>query len=192
MPFCPNCKAEYLAGVSRCSDCGLTLVDQLPEPVQHNFAECENCDGEVTEESEFCVHCGVMLGEGEFKCEEHPAKTAVGVCIICRRLVCSECAVRKQNRLFCDEHKSVEVSEDWAVAFQSVEYYEANIVRGKLENAGVTVNPRNNLSIGFIADGFIESALGRSILKYPVKVFVPLDQYLSARDIIMEESPLEE
>jgi len=87
---------------------------------------------------------------------------------------------------------AVEVSEDWAVAFKSVDYYEANIVRGKLESAGITVNPRNNTSIGFIADGFIDSAIGRSILRYPVKVFVPLDQYLDAVDILKEELPLVE
>jgi Putative prokaryotic signal transducing protein len=28
--FCPNCRAEYRPGYSRCSDCGLDLVDHLP------------------------------------------------------------------------------------------------------------------------------------------------------------------
>jgi hypothetical protein len=27
--FCPNCKCEYLAGVTQCSDCGVPLVSQL-------------------------------------------------------------------------------------------------------------------------------------------------------------------
>ncbi len=93
--------------------------------------------------------------------------------------------------MLCEEHRKVEVSEDWAVAFQSVDYYEANIVRGKLESAGITVNPRNNASIGFIADGFIEGPIGRSILKYPVKVFVPLDQYLDAVKVVADEFPFE-
>src|SRR5437667_9895460 len=30
MPFCPECEAEYEAGVSTCSDCGVALVDALP------------------------------------------------------------------------------------------------------------------------------------------------------------------
>jgi hypothetical protein len=29
--FCPNCKAEYLAGVKWCSDCDVALVDSLEE-----------------------------------------------------------------------------------------------------------------------------------------------------------------
>jgi hypothetical protein len=29
--FCPKCKAEYVPGRTMCSDCGLELVDALPE-----------------------------------------------------------------------------------------------------------------------------------------------------------------
>ena len=29
--FCPKCKAEYRPGFTRCSDCGVDLVDRLPE-----------------------------------------------------------------------------------------------------------------------------------------------------------------
>jgi hypothetical protein len=30
MPFCPNCRAEYVEGVTRCADCEVELVDALP------------------------------------------------------------------------------------------------------------------------------------------------------------------
>lgn len=30
MPFCPKCRAEYREGFSRCSDCDVDLVDELP------------------------------------------------------------------------------------------------------------------------------------------------------------------
>jgi hypothetical protein len=29
--FCPQCKAEYRPGFIRCSDCGVDLVDRLPD-----------------------------------------------------------------------------------------------------------------------------------------------------------------
>jgi hypothetical protein len=29
--FCPQCKAEYIPGVTRCSDCDVALVERLPE-----------------------------------------------------------------------------------------------------------------------------------------------------------------
>ncbi len=31
MPWCPNCKEEYREGFFKCSDCGATLVDKLPQ-----------------------------------------------------------------------------------------------------------------------------------------------------------------
>lgn len=191
MPFCPTCKSEYRTGVTHCSDCGVVLVERLPEEVREDFENCSNCSERVTADSDFCVHCGAMFTDDNYFCEKHPTVNAIAVCVICRRLLCRDCPVKRGVRMFCEDHKNVEISEDWAVAFQSVDYYEANIVRGKLESAGITVNPRNNTSIGFIADGFIESAIGRSILKYPVKVFVPLDQYLQALDIIKDEFPPE-
>lgn len=30
MPWCPNCKEEFVRGVANCSDCGAPLVDALP------------------------------------------------------------------------------------------------------------------------------------------------------------------
>jgi hypothetical protein len=30
--FCPNCKCEYIRGVTQCADCGVALVDQLESP----------------------------------------------------------------------------------------------------------------------------------------------------------------
>jgi hypothetical protein len=29
--FCPHCRSEYRAGFTRCADCGVDLVDHLPE-----------------------------------------------------------------------------------------------------------------------------------------------------------------
>ncbi len=167
MPFCPKCKTEYIAGVTRCSDCDILLVDSLPEDHPIIYEECGNCSEPVTVESDFCVHCGVLLSEENFFCEKHPNIKAIAVCIICWRLMCDNCARKKAGKMLCDEHKKVEISEDWAVAFQSVDYYEANIVRGKLESAGVTVNPRNNASIGYIADGFIEGPIAGPSLSTP-------------------------
>jgi hypothetical protein len=36
--ICPNCKYEYIRGVTQCSDCGAALVDAL-EPPKANFSE---------------------------------------------------------------------------------------------------------------------------------------------------------
>lgn len=190
MPFCPQCKTEYMSGATRCFDCGVPLVGTLAVDEPGDYVACPRCSEQITADSDYCSHCGTLKANVHFFCETHSASSAIAVCIICRRLLCSECVNAVRGRVLCPEHKSVEVSEDWAVVFQSTDYYEANIIRGKLESAGITVNPRNNTSIGFIADGFIESAIGRTILRYPVKIFVPLDQYLIADEVLKEELPL--
>ncbi|MGB5106881.1 MAG: DUF2007 domain-containing protein [Candidatus Zixiibacteriota bacterium] len=41
MPFCPKCRAEYEAGVARCSDCDESLVAELP-PFDNEFSGAEH------------------------------------------------------------------------------------------------------------------------------------------------------
>jgi len=31
MPYCPNCRTEYVGGATRCADCGADLVGELPQ-----------------------------------------------------------------------------------------------------------------------------------------------------------------
>ncbi len=39
MPFCPQCREEFRAGFSLCSDCGATLVEALPLSTQSEEGE---------------------------------------------------------------------------------------------------------------------------------------------------------
>lgn len=73
------------------------------------------------------------------------------------------------------------------VAFSSPDFYEARIISGKLENAGITTNSTNTTNIGILADGFMDTALGRTIFRYPIKIFVPAFQYLEAQKIISDD-----
>lgn len=42
MAFCPNCEAEYKAGITVCSDCGIALVEELTaETKLHDTAEAD-------------------------------------------------------------------------------------------------------------------------------------------------------
>jgi hypothetical protein len=55
--FCPECKAEYLPGVTRCSDCDAVLVDRLSE------SGCDS-DGELSDAN----LRGVWSGEDQDEC----------------------------------------------------------------------------------------------------------------------------
>lgn len=37
--WCPNCKNEYVAGITKCSDCNVNLVASLDDVVPENFVE---------------------------------------------------------------------------------------------------------------------------------------------------------
>ena len=187
MKFCPNCKIEYEDVAKLCADCGSILVDSLPAP--EPLDECDNCGREAPFDMDYCPHCGTLYASDHYSCTQHPIAVAAGVCIICQQLYCSECLTKKQKKYFCEKHKEIEVREDWALVFQSTDFYLAQIIRGKLESAGVTVNPTNTTNPGFMADGMIESAIGRALLRYPIKVYVPLDEYLAAAAVLTDLSP---
>jgi hypothetical protein len=95
----------------------------------------------------------------------------------------------KNKRNYCLDHAGIEASEGWTVIFSSADFYEAEIVRGRLMSAGFTVHSANTTNIGVMADGFMDNALGRIIFKYPIKVYVPAEQFLKAQELLSETPP---
>jgi len=149
------------------------------------YDHCSNCGEEVTWDSDFCPHCGVIFeAAGGVKCDDHPERAAGGICIICRKLVCNKCGVRKHGRTFCREHKEIEVQQDWARIFQSTDINDAELVKSVLQEAGYTVQVQNFSSIGFIWEGGGDSSLSRSALSKPAKIFVPIPEYLNASKVL--------
>jgi hypothetical protein len=184
MPYCPNCKTEYKSGVKRCHDCGAALVETLNSASSAEVVQCFHCGGNVTPDSDFCVHCGTMLFGRKSQCETHRERTAIAVCVLCHRLLCSDCARKVGGRFFCEKHQKVEVEEDWAVVFQSLDIFEASVVRTKLEGDGINISVQNDHSIGYF--GFMDTPIGRTNLEHPVKLFVPFDQYVLASQLLVE------
>jgi len=151
------------------------------------YDRCGSCGEEVTSDSDFCPHCGVIFeAAGSVRCDAHPGRAAGGICIICRKLVCDECGVRGHGRTFCREHKGIEVQQDWARIFQSTDINDAELVRSVLQSAGYTVQVQNFDSIGFVWGGGGDSSLSRSALSKPAKIFVPIPEYLRAVKTVQE------
>jgi hypothetical protein len=79
---CPNCKAEYRAGFTLCSDCKVDLVSGLPVPAPE--------PKEVKPSS--------LSG---LKCLQHPGVDAVAKCSACFSGICSTCDFQVSKLHFC-------------------------------------------------------------------------------------------
>ncbi|MGD1046679.1 MAG: hypothetical protein ABR936_15330 [Bacteroidota bacterium] len=129
---------------------------------------CSNCDKGVTEDSDFCPHCGHLFKEmPPIQCETDSGIEATGVCIICHKLLCPQCEKIKDNRVFCIEHEDVEVEEDWAMVIESITISEAETTKYFLDKNGFrTITMKSE--IGTQGDGTIN-------------IFVSLPDYLPAK-----------
>lgn len=150
---------------------------------------CPGCGEDVTGESDFCPHCGVLRsGAGSVCCARHPDHQAKHVCVICHRLLCRNCRKSRAGRSLCEKHRTVELVLDWANVFQSNDVTEAELLRSVLEAEGLTVQTQNFQSIGYIWDGGGDSPLSRSAVNRPAKIFVPIPEYLAAQRVVLDWS----
>lgn len=68
--FCPTCKCEYLEGFTKCADCGVPLVTQLPPEPMEEELESEAKE-ELSEEYEYeCVRCGCIVQADDRVCPQ--------------------------------------------------------------------------------------------------------------------------
>ncbi|HTP80892.1 MAG TPA: hypothetical protein VMM57_10895 [Bacteroidota bacterium] len=149
--------------------------------------ECTACFGEVTDDSDYCPHCGIIFEQAAAaQCSRHPDSGAVAVCIICRDPLCKKCAHRKRGRYFCVDHRRVAVQQDWAEVLVSTEVLDAELAKSLLESNGFHVLAQNFQSVGFVWDGGGDSPVSRSNIGRPAKVLVPIPEYSSARRTIEE------
>ena len=51
MPFCPECRYEYVSGIVKCPDCNVALVNELPEeggdPSEKEYIELHPLPGQI-------------------------------------------------------------------------------------------------------------------------------------------------
>jgi len=144
---------------------------------------CEYCEHEASADSDFCPYCGFLFEEARrATCSTHPLDAAIGVCIICQRLLCESCSEICEDRIFCSKHQDVLVEDEWALVFESTDVAEAELVKSVLESAGHHVQGRGFGSIGYVWDGGGESALSRSLLGQPARLYVPIPEFLRATE----------
>lgn len=137
MPYCKECGYEYTPGIKSCPDCLATLE-------KGDRITCDICDEVVTEEDSFCRHCGVILpwaaeSEKPLHCEKHRDFEAIGSCVICKKMLCEECAIIKNGRYFCENDENVKSAFNWVAACTTSTDYEAEMIKANLQGAGIPV-----------------------------------------------------
>ncbi len=151
----------------------------------NQYSKCTKCGEEVTEDSDFCPHCGALFAAADdIFCDTHNATKATGVCVICRKLVCPQCSKSVHGRILCLGHRNVELQQDWAVVYVSTEINDAELIKAILEKGQFRVLVQNFGSVGYAWDGGGDSPQSRSNLGRPAKVFVPIPEYLEGMKAI--------
>lgn len=135
MPYCPNCGLEYIEGSQICPDCNFELAAGEP-------TYCFHCDELLLDQNVFCSHCGMIRSElleddKDVMCEVHQNTDAMGMCVVCNKAVCADCAVKRNGRIFCNNDEHITIAENWAVVFTTSTDYEAIMIKANLEGAGI-------------------------------------------------------
>jgi len=74
------------------------------------------------------------------------------------------------------------------MVYSSSDIKDAELAKAILESRGLHVVGRDFTAIGYIWDGAGDSALSRSLLRKPAKVFVPIPEYERALVVLNEWS----
>jgi len=151
------------------------------------YVPCSECGEEITPDSDFCPHCGVMYdGNETAQCEKHPDRNGTALCIICRRVLCEKCTCTSEGRRFCNEHESVRVEQDWAVVFESPDPAEAKLVKSFFDSVGQKSLVREFTPYGLAWDGGGHGDFSLHMINRAAAVFIPIPDFLDARKSLDE------
>lgn len=101
---------------------------------------CVQCGVPLEHVRSFCLHCGTLQEDNlhePLECGNHAGQRAVGLCIVCGKPVCGDCAVTSEGRMLCDvvDHRTKATS--WSSIHRSDFVFESDMIRQNLINAGI-------------------------------------------------------
>jgi hypothetical protein len=103
---------------------------------------CKNCLAQLQDGQKFCGVCGALIETSEenvFKveCETHPDHRAVGLCVICGKPVCSDCEVKRDGKILCNDSEHKILLQGWCVMYQPDSEFEAEALVRNLADGGI-------------------------------------------------------
>lgn len=155
-----------------------------------NKVICDNCESTIDDDSDFCPFCGGLFLE-DVKCEVHPDKDAIGVCVICQSPICGSCAGRTDDYFLCKEHANYEIYQGMARIYGTSDFALSEFVNDSLIKAGF--HPFNySRKTSPISLGGLDYSLYRASGEFDghiineIKIMVPLSEVIDAEKIIDE------
>ncbi|HWP81882.1 MAG TPA: hypothetical protein VNN76_04410 [Bacteroidota bacterium] len=99
---------------------------------------CRSCKSSLVPEIPFCTACGVLWSSdvSDIECENHGEVSAVGMCVVCGKPVCGDCAISLNGKLFCDHLEHQKIPSEWEVLCSTDFAFEADLIERNLQQAG--------------------------------------------------------
>jgi RNA polymerase subunit RPABC4/transcription elongation factor Spt4 len=103
---------------------------------------CKNCSTQLQDGQKFCNVCGTLLDADEdrifkIECETHTNHRAIGLCVICGKPVCSDCEVKTDNKILCNNPEHKILFQEWSVLYQPDSEFEAETLVRNLADSGI-------------------------------------------------------
>ena len=104
----------------------------LNEQIMKKQFNCNNCELEIEESSDYCPRCGTLFNR-KVKCTNHSSFDAEYVCVICIEPFCKKCGYVVSGIFLCSEHEHYEVYEGMVRVYGSSDASQVNYIKGCLE-----------------------------------------------------------
>lgn len=115
--------------------------------------KCRNCQSMLVDALIFCARCGSIANRESAEpilCETHPEERAAGLCVVCFKPVCGDCAVTLEGRTFCDVPLHRQLHSDWRPVYSAPSEFQADMVQKNLAGVGIeskTFSARDHCSL---------------------------------------------
>jgi hypothetical protein len=145
------------------------------------MSDCVHCSHEIRSVEDACAWCGRWQNGHMPMCETHSTTPSIGLCVVCARPLCGDCARRENGRLFCDDpaHPAFMADHTLVATFESE--FDADWLMMHLRRAGIPATAfafREHVSSWWFP------------LAGGVRVFIPSSNVEAARTLLADLTDL--